>query len=167
VIVTSEGLYQSLIVGLGATAVFDLWALALKFLAGLAPSNWCLVGRWFCHMPSGRFVHTAIAAAPQRTFECAVGWIAHYAIGGSYGLALVLLVTDRWLAQPAILPALLFGLATMIFPLFVMQPCFGLGIASSKAPSPARARLKTLMAHSVFGIGLYLSALALRYIPAA
>ncbi|WP_264346966.1 DUF2938 domain-containing protein [Rheinheimera sp. MM224] len=40
-----------------------------------------------------------------------------------------------------------------------MQPALGSGIAASKTPSPAKARLKSLLTHSVFGLGLYLSGL--------
>ena len=46
-------------------------------------------------------------------------------------------------------------------PWLVMQPSFGLGIAASKAPKPTQARLKSLMTHTVFGIGLYLWGLLL------
>ena len=47
-------------------------------------------------------------------------------------------------------------------PWLVMQPSFGFGIAASRAPNPTGARLKSLMTHTVFGIGLYLWALLLR-----
>jgi hypothetical protein len=46
-------------------------------------------------------------------------------------------------------------------PWLVMQPSFGLGIAASKAPKPTQARLKSLMTHTVFGLGLYLWAVLL------
>ena len=61
-----------------------------------------------------------------------------------------------WLERPTLLPALVFGVVTVAMPWLVMQPSFGLGIAASKAPKPAQARLKSLMTHTVFGIGLYL-----------
>jgi hypothetical protein len=38
------------------------------------------------------------------------------------------------------------------------------GVASSRTPRPAQARLKSLMTHSVFGVGLYLSALCVSYV---
>jgi hypothetical protein len=38
----------------------------------------------------------------------------------------------------------------------VLQPSLGLGIASSRAPNPTQARLKSLATHTVFGLGLYL-----------
>ena len=54
-----------------------------------------------------------------------------------------------------------FGVATVVFPLFVLQPALGLGIASSKTSKPAQARLKSLATHVVFGVGLYLCAVLL------
>ena len=51
----------------------------------------------------------------------------------------------------------------MVFPFFIMQPAFGLGVASSKTPNPTGARLKSLMRHIVFGVGLYVCALAASY----
>jgi len=46
------------------------------------------------------------------------------------------------------------------FPFFIMQPSFGLGIVASRTPKPTQARLKSLVTHTVFGIGLYVCALA-------
>ncbi|MCY1457414.1 hypothetical protein D9M71_747140 [compost metagenome] len=56
------------------------------------------------------------------------------------------------------LPALLFGLASLAAPFFILQPGMGAGIAASRTPRPNTARLRSLMAHTVFGIGLYLAA---------
>ena len=103
-------------------------------------------------------MHASIANSPQRRFECAVGWIAHYIIGVVYALVLVALVSGDWLARPTLLPALLLGIGTVLVPFLVMQPSFGLGIAASRAPSPTQARLRSLMAHIAFGVGLYVCA---------
>jgi uncharacterized membrane protein YagU involved in acid resistance len=89
-----------------------------------------------------------------------VGWLAHYGIGVTFALALVVLTSGEWLAHPTLWPALLVGLATIVFPFFILQPSLGLGVASSNTPNPAKARLKSLATHIVFGFGLYLSALA-------
>jgi len=50
---------------------------------------------------------------------------------------------------------------TVLMPWLVMQPALGLGVASAKTPNPAGARVKSLATHTVFGLGLYLSALVL------
>lgn len=67
-------------------------------------------------------------------------------------------VAADWLQRPTLLPALLTGMATVVFPLFLMQPAMGLGIAARKTPTPLRNCLKSLLNHSVFGLGLFLAA---------
>jgi hypothetical protein len=106
-------------------------------------------------------VHPSIAAAPPKAHECPVGWSAHYLIGTVLALAFVLIASTTWLERPTLLPALAFGIVTVAMPWLVMQPSFGLGIAASKAPNPTQARLKSLMTHTVFGLGLYLWAVLL------
>jgi hypothetical protein len=39
-----------------------------------------------------------------------------------------------------------------------MQPAMGFGVASSKVPRPHIARLRSVVTHTVYGFGLYLSA---------
>ena len=50
------------------------------------------------------------AAAPPKPAECLVGWLAHYATGVLYALALVLFASDRWLREPTLLPAMTLGI---------------------------------------------------------
>ncbi len=65
------------------------------------------------------------------------------------------------MARPTLWPALLYGIATVVFPFFVMQPALGLGVAGSRTPNPLQARAKSLATHTVFGGGLYVCALLL------
>ena len=148
-------------VGLGATLLIDLWAMLLKRGFDVPSLNYCLLGRWLLHMPGGTIVHRSIAAAQQKPHECALGWVAHYLIGATFAVVFVFLASGDWLEHPTLLPALAFGAATTLVPYLVMQPSFGLGVAGSKTPHPNRARLKSLMTHTVFGVGLYLCALLL------
>ena len=150
--------------GIGATLVMDLWNLFLKRAFGIPSLSYCLLGRWILHMPAGRLRHASIAAAPRKPLECPVGWIAHYSIGVAFAIGFVALASGSWLARPTLGPALLYGIATVVFPFFVMQPSFGLGIAAARSPSPAQARLKSLATHTVFGVGLFLSALGVSWL---
>ena len=161
--ITSRDVLAALAMGVGATLVMDLWNLFLKKAFGIASLSYCLLGRWIAHMPSGTFRHPSIAAAPPRSRECQVGWAAHYSIGLALAAGFIAGVRHEWLAQPTLLPALLYGAVTVLFPYFVMQPALGFGIASSKARSPGQARAKSLATHAIFGIGLFASAIALRY----
>ena len=126
--------------------------------------SYCLLGRWLRHMLGGTFRHASIAAAPPKPFECTVGWIAHYTIGVVFALVFVVLAAADWLERPTPLPALLYGVGTVVFPFFILQPSFGLGIAASRTPKPTQARLKSLATHTVFGVGLYLCALGVSYL---
>jgi hypothetical protein len=147
----------AVVVGIGATVIMDLWGLLLRRVFNIPASNYCLVGRWLRHMADGVFKHASIAAAARKPAECAVGWIAHYTIGVLFALALAS-VAPGWLESPVPGPALVFGLVTVIFPFFIMHPGFGLGLAASRTPAPMQARLRSLMNHAVFGLGLYISA---------
>jgi hypothetical protein len=151
-------------IGFGASVVMDLWNLFLKRAFGIPSLDYCLLGRWLRHMPGGTFRHASIAAAPQKPFERTVGWIAHYTIGVVFALVFVVLASGDWLLRPTLLPALLYGIGTVVFPFFIMQPSFGLGIAASRTPKPTQARLKSLVTHTVFGVGLYVSALGVSYV---
>ena len=151
-------------IGIGATLLMDAWNLFLKRAFAIPSLNYCLLGRWLGHLPGGTLRHANIAAAQEKPFECTVGWISHYTIGVAFALVFVALASGDWLARPTLLPALLYGIATVVFPFFIMQPSLGLGIASSRTPRPAQARLKSLATHTVFGAGLYVCALGVSHV---
>lgn len=161
-----DSLGMAVPLGLGATALIDVWAIARERLFGIAPPNYRLVGRWIAHMRRGRFVHDAIAAAPPVRGERIVGWIAHYLIGIAFAAILVGVAGTTWLARPTPGPALLIGLGTVAAPFLLMQPGMGAGIAASRAPRPASARFQSLVTHALFGLGLYGIARALQYFHA-
>jgi Protein of unknown function (DUF2938) len=151
-------------IGLGASLIMDLWNLFLKYAFGIPSLNYCLLGRWLRHMPEGTIRHANITTAPHKSFECTIGWIAHYSIGVVFTFVFVALAPGEWLTHPTFLPALLYGIGTVVFPFFILQPLLGFGMASSKTPKPAQARLKSMATHTVFGVGLYASALGVNYV---
>ena len=157
-------LISATLIGLGATLTTDLLALFLKLAFKITAPNYCLVGRWLRYMPEGTFKHSNIAFAPQKSAECTVGWIAHYLIGITFAIAFVAFVGNNWLQHPKLIPAIIFGVITVLMPFFIMQPAFGLGLAASKTPNPTQARLRSLMNHTAFGIGLYLFALLVSWL---
>jgi Protein of unknown function (DUF2938) len=146
-------------VGIGAVLIMDIWNVFLQRAFNISSLNFCFVGRWLSYMLTGTFTHAKIAAVPKRPLECTIGWIAHYLIGIVFALMLVMLTSGGWLERPSLLPALLVGIGTVPIPYFIVQPALGFGIAAAKTPNPTQARLKSLITHTVFGVGLYLSAL--------
>lgn len=147
-------------IGIGATLLVDLWNLFLSRMFSIRSLDYCLLGRWICHMPQGTFRHVRITDAPKKPFECAVGWSTHYTIGVMLAVVFVIFASGDWLGRPTLLPALLYGIGTVVFPFFILQPALGLGVASSRTANPMQARLKSLMTHAAFGVGLWVCALA-------
>jgi len=152
-------------VGIGATALMDLWLWLLSRL-GVPVTGFAMVGRWVGHFRRGAFAHAAIAKAAPIPFELGLGWATHYLIGIAYAVLLVGLQGTAWLRQPTLLPALVFGVLTVAAPWFVMQPAMGAGVLALKTPTPLKSGLRSLANHAVFGVGLYVAAAALVQVAA-
>ena len=158
----TEGLdfiIRAVLIGIGATLVMDGFVLLRKRLFGIPSLDYALVGRWIGHLPEGRVVHDDIARAAPIRGEAMLGWLVHYAIGVLFAAALLGSWGLGWAERPTLLPALIVGLATVVAPFFILQPALGAGILASKTPKPNVARLRSIVVHGSFGVGLYLSAL--------
>jgi hypothetical protein len=152
--------YNALLIGIGATALLDLWAQLLRITLRIATPPWHFVGRWFAGMLQGRFVHSeGINQSPAVAGELAIGWAMHYVIGVLFAAALLAIWGVDWVHAPRFIPALIVGLVTVGAGWFILQPGMGVGIACSGAPKPNVARLLNIAGHVVFAIGLYGSAL--------
>jgi hypothetical protein len=154
-----EFVLRAVLIGVGATVVMDLWALLLRQF-GIPSLNFALLGRWLGHLPEGRWIHQSIATAKPVSGEGRIGWCAHYSIGTSFAAVLLATFGLNWARSPSLLPALCIGIVTVLAPLFILQPALGAGIASSKTPTPLFNCIKSLVTHTVYGFGLYLTALA-------
>lgn len=155
-----DEIFHIVLIGVGATAVMDLWLFFLSRL-GVPTINFALLGRWVGHMFRGTWFHDGVGKSTPIGGEVALGWLAHYVIGIGFSGLMILVFGMGWVRNPTLLPAFGFGVATVIAPLFIMQPAMGLGIASSKTAMPLRNCLKSLANHSVFGMGLFLAAYTL------
>ncbi|WPO98692.1 DUF2938 domain-containing protein [Pseudomonas sp. HR96] len=154
---------HAMLLGIGATALLDLWNLALHRLFKLPLPPWHFVGRWFAGLPRGHFVHrNGIAQSPPVAGELAIGWVGHYLTGIVFAAALLLIWGLQWAAQPTFGAALVVGLVTVGAGWYILQPGMGVGVACSKAPNPNLARGLNIAGHVVFAIGLYGTALLAR-----
>jgi len=150
-----EYLVSAVLIGVGATALIDIWAVVRKRWLGLPLPDYGLVGRWLAHLGHGRFRHERIASSPAVEGEAMIGWIAHYLIGISFAASLLAVWGLEWARHPTIGPALIVGIGSVAAPFLLMQPGMGAGIAASRTPRPGAARLQSITTHAIFGLGLY------------
>ena len=147
-------LILGLVMGLGGTMLMDIWALLLNRFAGMALPNWGAVGRWVLCLP--KVFHNDISTVEQKPSEVQVGWVFHYAVGIAYGLIFVLIAGQEWIEAPSFIPLWLFAIVTIAAGWFFLQPGLGLGWALSKTDAPWEGRIWGLVAHTVFGIGMWI-----------
>lgn len=158
-----EEIVRVVLIGCGATLVMDIWLTFLKWI-GIQTLNFAFIGRWIGHLLHGRIVHASISKASPIAYETSLGWASHYAVGIAFAFLLNSIAGAAWTGAPSLGIALLVGICTVAFPLLVMQPAMGLGVAASKTPAPIKNCIRSLINHSVFGLGLFLSACAIEWI---
>ena len=154
---STQDLARIVVIGIGATATMDAWLLFLQRL-NVGTLNFDFIGRWIGHLARGTWAHDSIAKSAPVTGERALGWLTHYGVGIGFATLMFAVGGTGWTTNPSLLPAVLVGMATVVAPLFVLQPAMGAGIASSRTAAPVRNCIRSLANHTVFGVGLYLAA---------
>ena len=154
-----ETIYYGFFMGLGATLAMDLWAVIQHRIWNLPLPNWAMPGRWFAHLFKGQVFHQDISQAKEVPSELLLGWLFHYGVGVAYGILFLLIVGTEWLVNPGFLSAWIFALVTIAACWFILQPGMGLGWAGKNTPAPWKTRGLGLVAHTIFGLGLWGSGL--------
>lgn len=149
------------LMGIGGTVAMDLWAIVLNRVFGRPRPNWGMPGRWVAHAVRGTVFHDDIAQATPVDREVALGWAFHYGVGIIYGIVFAVLAGAAWFAAPTFLPLWLFALVTILAGWGLLHPGMGLGWFLSKTASPWTGRGLGLVAHTVFGLGMWGVVLAL------
>lgn len=158
-----ETIIRITVIGIGAILLMDMWSYLLSYF-NIKTLDYRLVGRWIGNFVNGKFTHENITRTPTVRYEAILGWTTHYLIGIIFSFVLIACFGIDWLYRPTLLPALIIGIITIVAPFFIMQPAFGFGIAASKLNNPSVARLMSLLSHSIYGLGLYLSAVILQFV---
>lgn len=159
----TQEILRIVLIGCGATLIMDIWLMFLNRI-GVQTLNFAFIGRWVGHLFGGQIAHSSIAKASPIANESLLGWITHYAVGIAFAFVLISIAGVAWSRAPSPGIALLVGVCTVAFPLLVMQPAMGLGVAASNTPAPVKSCIRSLVNHSVFGIGLFLSACVVEWI---
>ena len=153
---------KTVITGIGATLIMDLWSFGQKYLLKLPPLNYALVGRWIAWLFRGKLCHNTIASTPALRGESVIGWVFHYLTGAIFAFVPLALNGTVWLNEPTLTAGLLAGVLTLFAPFLIHQPALGFGIAASQTPRPWLARLLSVLTHLAWGCGLYITAMVSR-----
>jgi len=144
---TADIFLKATLVGVGGTIVLDLYALMMSRVLGVPATN-CngrpLVrqyGSW--PIRSGRAVQGRTGDWLDRALRNRHWAPAVRAVGQGLAGATDTPSSDdpRWVL--------------LVAPYLMMMPGMGVGIARSRTPKPNVMRLKSVIGHSVFGLGMY------------
>ena len=157
--------FEIITAGIVATLATDLWLRLLQTLVGVSAANWGLVGRWVAWIPRGVFIHRPITATPQVRGETAIGWVFHYVVGIAYAALYLAIMKLGLNSEPTLFSAFAFAIVLLVAPWFILQPALGFGFIAAHLPNRAAVRAINVSVHAIFGLGLYLGAVAGLTVP--
>jgi Protein of unknown function (DUF2938) len=152
-------------VGVVATVTMDvLGSIARKVgLTAGAKGQW--VGRWYLGIPRGQFSHTDIAASPEQRGEKQAALIGHYAIGIALAVLYMVSADGLGVSPDGFFIAMGYGIATCVFPWFLVLPALGFGVFGLRGPRELKLFTSTLLNHLFYGFGLWWIVKVLRLLP--
>ena len=149
-------LIHGLLAGIIATALFDIYQIALNYAYGINKTRWDLVGRYFIGLKNNKFFREDLTNDSSEKYELIYGYLIHYAIGIIYGFFYIL-INIIFYEEPSILIALVFGFTTILGAWCIMMPfAYNLGFFASKSDEKYHLIVQGLLAHFIFGTGLYI-----------
>ena len=151
-----------ILIGTGATFTIDCFTFLLSLLTQKG-NGIVYIGRWVAYLFKGKVFHNTIIQTPSVPNEMLIGWITHYSIGILFAFVLVLVFGIKWLSKPTIEAALVIGTISLFFPVCLLQPALGFGIAFSQLPNALFLFIKLVLIHIVYAIGLYWSAMLIQH----
>lgn len=145
-------------VGVAATVTMDVLGAFARWLGLAVGAKGIWVGRWYLGIVRGRFVHSDIAAAPELAGEKRAALVGHYVIG--IVLSVFYIVVAGWsgLEPSSFVIAVGYGLATCVFPWFLVLPALGFGVFGVNGPRELKLFTSTVLNHLFYGLGLWWSA---------
>ncbi len=149
-------LLQGIISGLFATIIFDLFQSSLNYAYGIEKPKWNLLGRYFLGYKESKFIRKTLIDDDELDNELLWGYFFHYLIGIIYGIVFVI-INFLLFDYPSILLAYIFGFSTVLGAwCFLMPFAYNLGFFASKSELRANIIVQNLIAHFVFGTGLFI-----------
>ena len=110
--------------------------------------------------PAWRLQSSADCDDAARSRRGGFGWAFHYAVGIAYAALYLAIMRLGFHSGPSLISALSFAIALLAAPWLILQPALGMGFFAARMPHPAAVRVVNVSVHAVFGLGLYLGAVA-------
>ena len=123
---------HGLIAGIIATALFDIYQIALNYAYGINKTRWELVGRYFIGLKNNKYFREDLTNDSSEKYELIYGYLIHYAIGIIYGF-LYILINIIFYEEPSILIALVQDPVEIYCPLSKISPFCANKFISHKA----------------------------------
>lgn len=147
-------MFRIVVIALAAATFADIGRTLYGWLTGIPGADWSLSGRWFMRVFQGHPFTSNIAAEPSLPFEYVVGFSAYYVVSIVFAAAYLVLFEVALKRPLGLRNGIMFGLATIVFPLLLQMPAMGLGFFGLKTQIPLGIFGRTLVQHSCFGLGL-------------
>jgi hypothetical protein len=142
--------------GVVATLTMDAAMVAASMIGGGAfaseRTDLGVIGRWAGGLLRGRWRHVDASREDPGTLDVPLGLATHYLTGIALTEAFVLAPWRR--PAPMFAAAVAYGVATSVFPLFVLFPSLGYGAAGLRSGEAARLARIMLVGHTAFGAGI-------------
>ncbi len=150
-------LFEILISGVFSTLIMDVCAIFLvkrKIIHPFITSN--EIGRWFLYMFRGKFIHVDISKTPPLKNEKLWSHLSHYIIGVILVGFYLYLVYRYPVFSKNIWLAIIYGIATIVFPWFWLLPSLNLGFIATKSEKRLQIIKTNIFNHTNFGLGIFL-----------
>ena len=148
--------FNGIVTGIIATIIFDIFQFSLSYAYNINKPRWDLVGRYFIGIKEKKFFRDDIENEKQIKNELFIGYIVHYSIGIIYGIFYVIL-NLFFSNNPSLYLALIVGFLTVLGAWCIMMPyAYNIGFFASKKEEQKQIIVQNLIAHFIFGIGLYI-----------
>jgi Protein of unknown function (DUF2938) len=144
--------------GIVATITMDAAMVAAAAIGGEAFASErvgpAVIGRWGGGLLRGQLRHVDASRETSSALDVPLGLMTHYLTG--------IALTEAFVATPAhrsFRAAVAYGIATSVFPLFVLFPSLGYGPVGLRSGEAARLARIMLVGHVAFGAGIGLGSL--------
>ena len=148
-------IFEGSVIGIVATLFFDIFQISLLYAYKINKSQWNLIGRYFTGLTRGKFKQLDLNGEPKENNELIIGYIVHYIIGAIFGL-FYLIINKILFEEPSLILAQIIGFITVLGAWCIIMPfALNIGFFASKKENQMQIIIQNLIAHYIFGIGLF------------